>query len=151
MSEILATNGTPILIDEELYPLLSYYSWWIDENGYAQTTICGRRITMQRFILNLDKGVADHKNGNRLDNRLSNLRNASIGQNAYNTRITSRNTSGFKGVHFDKKRNRWCAKITYNKKTKHLGYYSDPKDAAKAYNLAAIEHHGEFAVLNVVE
>lgn len=87
----------------------------------------------------------DHINGDRKDNRISNLRLATNAQNAANSRRRAHNTSGFKGAFFHKRRNRWMAQIGVNGRQFHLGYFDTPEAAHAAYCEAAREHYGEFA------
>ena len=110
-------------------------------------------IQLHRFLMKLigcdiDGLEIDHINGNRLDNRISNLRMATDAQNASNRKIPVNNSSGFKGVHFQKNNKNWVARIGIGKKRKHLGAFKTKEDAAKAYNAAAKEKYGEFAKLN---
>lgn len=88
--------------------------------------------------------LVDHKNGNPLDNRWTNLRAATHGQNNSNRKKTKANTTGYKGVSLDKQ-GFIRASITYNKKTYYLGRYDTMKEAHAAYSEAAIALHGEFA------
>ena len=87
----------------------------------------------------------DHINGDRKDNRIINLRLATIGENLRNKPVGDKNKSGFKGVSWDKAKGRWRASISLNKKHKHLGYFSDPMEAHSAYCMEAERLHGEFA------
>lgn len=91
----------------------------------------------------------DHINRDKTDNRWENLRAATKQENAYNKAPRGR-TSRFKGV-YRSKQGRWVAGITFNKKSKSLGYYDSELEAALAYNKAARELHGEFAYLNPIE
>jgi hypothetical protein len=90
----------------------------------------------------------DHRNRQRDDNRLENLRPATTRQNAANTGPRRRNKSGYKGVSPFKTRDCWRAVIFVDGKQKHLGYFDDPIDAARCYDAAAKALHGEFAWLN---
>jgi hypothetical protein len=91
------------------------------------------------------KGYIDHIDGNGLNNRWSNLREATPSQNNYNQKVRSDSTSGFKGVSYDKKRDLWYVYIDVDKKRKHLGRY-ETKDEAVAARLAAEKvHHGDYA------
>jgi hypothetical protein len=85
----------------------------------------------------------DHINGNRDDNRLANLREASRTQNNYNRKPRSDSACGLKGV--QRSWNRWVARITINGKRVHLGSYSTPEEAHAAYCQAARKHFGEYA------
>jgi hypothetical protein len=93
--------------------------------------------------------MVDHINHNGLDNRWSNLRPCSVKENALNKIRYSNNTSGYKGVHFCKKHQKWSAYISKDKKRSHLGYFESAKEAAKAYDTAAKRLFGEYAALNL--
>jgi hypothetical protein len=106
---------------------------------------------MHRVIAGVsDDQLVDHINGNGFDNRRINLRFCSNSQNLHNRTFQKNNTSGFKGVTFKKHCGRWAARIKSNGREIHLGYFSDPKAAALAYNAAAVDLQGEFARLNEV-
>jgi hypothetical protein len=92
--------------------------------------------------------VIDHINADGLDNRHANLRLATVAQNAANSR-PRKSRAGLKGVTFAKGKNRWRASIVANGSRIHLGYFRDPRDAAKAYDAAAKKYFGEFAYLNL--
>lgn len=94
-----------------------------------------------------DLGV-DHINGNGLDCRRENLRLASQQQNVRNQMRLPRNTSGFKGVYWDKPRKRWRSYIVVDKRQIHLGRFETAEEAAQAYDKAARRLFGEFARLN---
>ena len=86
----------------------------------------------------------DHVNLNRSDNRISNLRESTMSQNASNCIIRSSNTSGYKGVSWNKKKKKWRAYITFNKKRIELGHFSDPLQAHQEYCSASKNLHKEF-------
>ena len=86
----------------------------------------------------------DHINGNRDDNRLCNLREATRSQNSRNSRKHNHNTHGFKGVGIHDP-GYWTANIRVNGKSKYLGRFKDPKIAHGAYARAAKKYFGEFA------
>jgi hypothetical protein len=92
----------------------------------------------------------DHINHNGLDNRRSNLRLATPSQNNANQRPRqdARLTSKYKGVYYDKSRGRWAATIHVDGRTRGLGRYDTEDAAAAAYDHAAAEVWGEFALLN---
>ena len=91
----------------------------------------------------------DHINGNRADNRWSNLRLASRAENNANAGLPKNNTSGVKGVSFDPKRKRpWRAMISKDNRSRLLGDFSTKEEAATAYQQAAMEQFGEFARLD---
>ena len=94
----------------------------------------------------LEKGEqVDHIDGDSLNNRRSNLRLATRGQNCCNTRMSSRNTSGYKGVSWSTTANKWLAAIVYQKQHYTLGYFTSPIEAHEAYKRKAVELFGEFA------
>ena len=109
-------------------------------------------IAMHRLLAMLhgqDIGVVvDHRNRNTLDNRIENLRAATKSQNQYNRLSQPRARSGYKGVSYHKGTGRWVARISADRIARHLGYFDSPEAAGKAYDVAAIELHGEFARLN---
>jgi hypothetical protein len=119
------------------------------DNGYRYIQIMGEDYKAGRlawyFMTDEDPDLfIDHKNGVRDDDRFDNLRIATNSQNQANA-FWSTNTSGFKGVSWQKSRSQWIAVITVDGKAKNLGRYSRRIDAARAYRRAAIEAWGEFA------
>lgn len=95
----------------------------------------------------------DHKNGNPLDNRSCNLRIVTPSQNGANrgaARGRTGRTSQYKGVSWATTKNKWLVNIHVDGRTRYLGRYGDEKEAARAYNRAAVEAWGEFARLNDV-
>jgi hypothetical protein len=93
-----------------------------------------------------------HRDGDLLNFRWSNLSLLTISQCMQKrSKLSSNNTSGFKGVSRVAKNNQWLATIGYNNKTLSLGSYPTIKDAAKAYNIAALKFFGGFAQLNNIE
>jgi len=87
----------------------------------------------------------DHINSLRHDNRLSNLREADRGQQEMNKPVSARNTSGFKGVSWTPREQKWRANIAADGKPLSLGYWDDPLKAWVAYSIAAMKLHGNFA------
>jgi hypothetical protein len=94
------------------------------------------------------RGDLDHINGDRADNRRSNLRLADRTQNNANARRRSDNTSGHKGVSRHGQCNRWQARIRVRGRTIYLGLHKTQEAAAAAYDAAAREHFGEYARLS---
>lgn len=89
----------------------------------------------------------DHENSNGLDNSWNNIRKATRSQNLGNQKTHINNTSGFKGVTWDKKAGKWSARIQVDGKSKFLGYFAkeDIDKASDAYEKAAEELFKEFA------
>jgi len=106
----------------------------------------GKSVTvyMHRLIVNAPIGTqVDHRDGDGLNNRRSNLRSATHFTNGYNRGPNKNNTSGFKGV--ARHSGKWWAYIGVNGKRINLGRFFDIHDAAAAYAAAARKYHGEFA------
>lgn len=148
-----------ILVDEEDYERVSKYRWKINKrrhNFYAQAWIknTDQTVMMHRFIMGVEIGnkglVVDHIDGNGLNNSKSNLRACTNKQNCWNQRLAVNNTSGFRGVTHRKAQNGYVARIRVNDKLIFLKWTKDIKEAAIAYNEAAIKYYGEFARLNVI-
>lgn len=143
---IALTKGQFALVDEADFERLSQSSWSYGSGGYAERRIGGRLQRMHEAIIRCD-GLTDHADGNKLDNRRSNLRAATPSQSMANTR--ARGASGFKGVTFYRGRGGnyarpWMARLG----KKSLGYYATPEEAAQAYDAAAAIAYGSFARLN---
>lgn len=125
----------------------------IGSEGYRTITVHGSRHYAHRLAWAWVHGsfptdLVDHKNKNRLDNSIDNLRPATRKQNAENSGIRSHNTSGFKGVTWSKDRCKWVAQINHNGEHKTLGYFDSPALASTAYSQAAdklFTHHPELS------
>ena len=105
-----------------------------------------RRVTLHRFILSAPIGsTVDHKDGDGLNCRRGNMRLATHGQNMQNSSVRR---GRFKGVSWHKKANKWVAQIMADCKHYYLGLFEREEHAAKAYDMAAKELHGEYAKLN---
>lgn len=108
---------------------------------------------LHRFLLNNPKGkLVDHRNRRTLDNRRScSIRIATRSQNAINGRTRRDSTTGYRGVTPNPSNGTFRARIWIDGKRTTLGFFPNAVDAAKAYDAAALEHHGEFAFLNFPE
>lgn len=149
------TKGRVALVDAADYAELSKWKWSFHCGGYAvrgeRRDGRSRAILMHRQILAAPAGVqVDHRNGDKLDNRRSNIRLASNAENGWNTNRRQHNRSGFKGVTWvpGRRRKHWCAEIRTNGRRIHLGYFSDLHEAAAVYDAAALRLHGDFAATN---
>ncbi len=102
----------------------------------------GHRLIYAWHNGEIGKGlVIDHKNGDKKDNRIENLRAVSRSQNNQNRKKQSNNKSGTIGVHFSKRSNKWHARIKINGKLKYLGYHTDKNEAIKARKAAEIKYN----------
>ena len=143
-------------IDEVDVGKVSGRAWWSCSNTnypYARGRINGVITSMHRYLLDPpDDKLVDHKNGDVLDNRRSNLRVATVAENVSNVvGKKANNSSGYTGVQWHKKDQTWHARIGLNGDKFHLGTYPCPIEAAIARDVAALELHGEFASLNFPE
>lgn len=122
----------------------------VSPQGYIQIAIDGRCRLAHRLAWLYVTGeepppVLDHINCVRSDNRWSNIRAATTAQNNANKRKYRTNTSGGKGVYWDREKARWRARVRLGGRSIHVGYFSDIEDASRAYAAAARLHFGEFA------
>ncbi len=142
------TRGKFSRIDGEDFERVSKLTWRVG-NGYAVSEVSGIEIQLHNFVRPVPDGFFnDHIFGDKLDNRKSKLRTCTHQQNCFSRKRPSTNTSGHKGVSWNKTRRKWSAYIKSGGKLSHLGYFSDKNDAADAYKEAAVRLHGEFARLD---
>jgi hypothetical protein len=162
MKEIQLTQGQVAIVCDCHAHLVEDKKWsanWDSDrkNFYAKRTsllaeqLVGalQTIWMHAVINGTPKGLqTDHINGNTLDNRCENLRTATSAQNQHNQGKRKSNKSGYKGVYWNKERGKWQAQIALDSKVRSLGRFDTAEKAARAYDQAAREYHGEFARLN---
>lgn len=154
---IRLTQGMFAIVDEDDFERVSQYKWAVEKGKatyYASRgiTLNGKNTSqkMHSFIIGCSDGQIDHINGNGLHNYKSNLRKCSHNQNMMNKKSYRNSSSKFKGVVFRPKNNNYQARISLNKKSIHIGCFTNEIDAAKAYNSKAKELFGEFAKLNII-
>lgn len=152
------SKGEKFWFDKEDYDKIKDYCWYFSkENGYLYTKLPGtsKKITLHRLVMGFPKGkVVDHiihEDFQKYDNRKSNLRICNGAENNRNSKIPKNNTSGVKGVRYDKVSKKWLAYIGINNKTKHLGRYVNKEDAIKARKQAEEKYFGEFMYKQPVE
>lgn len=155
MKVIWLTMGQFTMVDDEDYEWLNQWKWYASKRGEAfyamrRPTKYGKQIHMSRLILGLSDPnlFPDHKDGASLNNQRSNLRIATRSQNNANKQCVG--SSGYMGVFPVSNNKKWFARINKDGKRVYLGSFTDKKDAALAYNNAAINLHGEFANLNQI-
>ncbi len=158
--EIPLTQGLASLVDDDDYEGLMQHKWYAtkmkggakakrslprDEDGRQESAY------MHRVIMNAKKGqYVDHRNHDTLDNRRANLRLCTQSQNMGNRRKSAGSMYRFKGVRKNNGGGAWRAQICVEYIRTELGTFANERDAARSYNAAAIEHFGEFALLNEV-
>ena len=151
MKKILLSQDKVVFVDDGDFDYLNQWSWNLGADGYVRSKINRKTIYLHRLVLDAKKGwTVDHISRNKLDNRRRNLRLCTRLDNSRNKSLQKNNTSGFKGVSWEKSRRKWSAHIYVNNKNKMLGRFSTATDAAEAYNQAAREAYGAFANLNRV-
>lgn len=158
MRELPLTQGKVARVDDADYEDLSQHNWYagrIRRRWYALRN--GSRTLGPRRIVKMHHEVAgrppdgletDHVNGDGLDNRRANLRFVTHAQNMANALPLLGCSSRFKGVYWDKRDRRWVARIKSGGKSRRLGCFTNEKQAAHAYDAAAIAQWGEYARLN---
>lgn len=162
MKKISLTQDKFALVDDIDYGFLMQWKWCLDSHGYAKRnsrksdgfdkriTIRMHQIVLIRKLGHSNFKEADHKNQNKLDNQRNNLRPASNSQNRRNRKSYKGSLSKFKGVCWHKCNKKWSVEIGFEGRRKHLGYFTDEVEAAKAYNRAATKYFKEFAHLNSI-
>jgi len=166
MKQIPLTKGKEAWVDDEDYDFLMQWKWHLtggNRNSKSAGKYAGRwdwthgnrkRIYMHNVIasrINLPSSP-DHRDRDGLNNQRCNLRDATNSQNLANRALFETSTSGFKGV--TEHRGKWQSQIMVHRQTHYLGRFPGTEAgkiaAARAYNKAAREHFGEFAVLNSI-
>jgi hypothetical protein len=152
-------KGFFVFVDDSDFDILKKYKWYRTSSSkkrrkpiYAQMVISSRvkmfNLPLHRILVNAKNGDhVDHIDGDTANNTRSNLRTCSNMENKRNTGSNIKNTSGYKGVSYNKMAKKYGARISVNNK---FGYFDDKIDAANAYNDAAIKYHGEFAKTNTL-
>jgi len=157
VKEIELTRGYVALVDDQDYERVIRFNWYahVDkQHVYAARSLPwagGKRRPeyLHRFILGAPSDIhVDHRNRNTLDCRRDNLREATQAQNMQNRGKFRTNRTGYKGVDFFTQCGKWRAQIKVHGKTMHLGLFSTPEDAARAYDATARREYGEFAWTN---
>lgn len=156
--EIPLTQGKVAIVDD-IDKDLAEFKWratggyavkWSDMINWERHLIFIHRIILERKLkrdLKPNERV-DHRNRNKLDNHRRNLRLATPKQNQHNQGLSKKNTSGYKGVHYEKSKQKWVATMNIKERPAFIGFFDDAKTAALAYDTQARKYYGRFAFLN---
>lgn len=152
MPQILLSNGQSALVDDEDFEKFKGMAWVpsrIGSTSYASNRkMVGRKITytsLHRAIVGAKDGeLVDHINGDGLDNRRENLRIANKSQNAINSKLRADNTTGYRGVSYMPKRDRYQARLFMHGKKITSKFFHTAIEAAEAYKEIALRVYGEF-------
>jgi hypothetical protein len=142
------TNAGIVIVDAQDINVLAAHTWGAQRRRktfYAVSWIGGNLIKLHQMIAGK---YPDHKNRNGLDNRRENLRPGTSSKNAQNRGPIA--GKKFLGVFYDSRRpsKPFMASIGHNRKTVHLGRFSEEEDAARAYDAAAEKLYGSNAYFN---
>lgn len=151
--EIKLTQGKIAIVDDEDFERINKIKWSASKYNKnlfrAIGKIKGKRVIMSRMIMNNPKGyLIDHIDRNALNNKKSNLRLCNHSQNAINSTKNKNNTSGFKGVWWNKNSEVWQSAIMHKNKRYRLGSFEKKIDAVNSYNNKAKQLFREFAYIN---
>lgn len=149
MKEIPLTKGQVAWVDDNDHGWLNQWKWCATRvrHTYYAVRRAGKRFLYMHRVILPDAPRVDHRDGNGCNNQRENLRAATPAQNCQNRRLASNNKTGFKGVSWASRLNQYKAYI-WDGRSIHLGYFRDVIDAARAYDVAALQRFGEFACTN---
>jgi hypothetical protein len=149
----LYKQGQKIIVDASCIELAKQHTWYINVCGYVRNSIKKKNgihqksISLHRLLLNTTQDkLTDHINGNKLDNRLSNLREATPKQNCINRGLSYRNKTGIKGVRYLKRTGKYGADFYLNGKCIRLGSYNTLEEATQARKMKEIEIYGDYSI-----
>jgi hypothetical protein len=139
-------------VDAADYEWLSRYGWQVYAGGYAARHEKGKVIFMHREIMQPPEGmVVDHIDSNKGNNCRLNLRVCTPAENCHNRVKRAHSTSRFLGVSYNKRLDKYSARLHYNGKAIFIGYFDGEVEAARAYDHKAVECCGRFARVNLPE
>jgi len=158
MKYIKLTRGKRAIVDDSDFEFLNQWKWFCDKNGYVardsfskekyklltykKRSSANERVYMHRLVNKTPNRLeTDHINRNKLDNRKNNLRAVTRSQNEINKGLSSNNTSGYRGVTWNKNIKKWMAQIKLNSKNIYLGCFEDIQCAVSARKQGELLYH----------
>ena len=121
----------------------------LSNTGYLQACIDYHNYSIHRLVFLMHneylQEFVDHINGNKVDNRIENLREATASQSQHNKTTQKNNTTGYKGVSLFKRTGKYRARVKINGKEVNLGYFDTAQEAAEQRREAVDKIHGEYA------
>jgi hypothetical protein len=162
MKQIALSNTDKVaLVDDEDFERVKIFSYRLTGSGegsvHTKSKIKNKNYSsgwqtisasLASIVMGRPGEMYDHKDRNPLNNRKSNLREATYQQNSFNRSKMINGESDFVGVGYNRAARRYRARIMFGGKRLFLGYFKLEIDAARAYNKKAIELFKEFANLN---
>lgn len=162
MRFIELTQGQRTTVDDKDYPFLAQWKWYAikTRNGWyaarrkglfekgGKTVFMHNQLSKRMNLLIPEGSHVDHADRNGLNNTRKNLRVATHSENNINTGLLPTNTSGYKGVSWNKNSQRWDASIIYQGRSFNIGASDSKEYAARLYDYAAKKLFGNFAYLN---
>ena len=145
----VSVNGTvyrqnPFKVMREEPNSMGYLRVEFKKGGIRTREFIHRLVAIAYLGLS-SNGIVDHIDGNKTNNKASNLRVCTRSENMWNARTPTTNTSGFKGAYWDKRRGLWLSLIRVCGKSKHLGRFTSAEEAHLNYCMAACFFRGVFA------
>lgn len=147
----ITTNGEFLFDIDDYEKVLAINKYWkINNSNYVLCYLSNKEFQLHRYLMGMGRYnrkediIVDHINGNKLDNRKSNLRITHRKNNPKNCSIYSNNTSGVKGLYWNKDRNKWQVSIQIDKKTIYLGLFVSKEMAIKIRQEAEAKYFKEF-------
>lgn len=137
------------IIDAEDYQIVKQFKWSLNVSNdvsYISTMVGKDRLRLHSIVMGTPKSQAiDHKDHDTYNNRKSNLRECTPGQNRQNSKVNKKSSSDIKNVYKEKSTGKWIVSVQANKTRHYIGRFANIEDAKQAAIKARKKYHGEFA------